>query len=174
MLLVSTMIAVGTWVLAVGTLIAIWVEVRDLRVSRSAEAFARFTERWDSPAMMWKRRRLAIALCDPKTRQVSSEIIESVIVFFEDLGTALREKYISEHAALSRFSYWTRQYWLACGKGYVERLRDQSGDIAYFKDFEIFVEEMKKEESKRGAHAPGAESIRAFLDSEAGLPQLPS
>jgi hypothetical protein len=55
-----------------------------------------------------------------------------------------------------------------------ERLRKQSGDIAYFNDFEIFVEKMEKEELKRGARRPGAESIRTFLDSEAGLPQLPS
>jgi len=65
-----------------------------------------------------------------------------------------------------------RQYWSPCGKAYVERLRKQSGDIAYFNDFEIFVEKMEKEELKRGAHTPGAESIRAFLDSEASLPQL--
>jgi len=61
--------------------------------------------------------------------------------------------------------------WLG-GKAYVEKLRKQSGDIAYFNDFEIFVEKMEKEELKRGAHTPGAESIRAFLDSEASLPQL--
>jgi len=63
---------------------------------------------------------------------------------------------------------------LACGKAYVERLRKQNRDIAYFNDFEIFVEKMEKEELKLDAHTPGAESIRAFLDSEAGLPQLPS
>jgi hypothetical protein len=42
------------------------------------------------------------------------------------------------------------------GKAYVERLRKQSGDIAYFNDFEIFVEKMEKEELKRGTHTPGA------------------
>ncbi len=122
--------------------------------------------------MIWKRRRLAITLCDLKTQRVSSEILESVIVFFDDLDTALREKYISERAVLQRFSYWARHYWLACGKAYVERLRKQSRDIAYFNDFEIFVEKMEKEELKLDAHTPGAESIRAFLDSEASLPQL--
>ncbi len=54
--------------------------------------------------MIWKRRRLAITLSDLKTQRVSSEILESVIVFFDDLDTALREKYISERAVLQRFS----------------------------------------------------------------------
>jgi hypothetical protein len=47
----TPLVAIGTWALAVATIVALRYQVRVAVHAIGAEAFSRSTERWDSPEM---------------------------------------------------------------------------------------------------------------------------
>jgi hypothetical protein len=118
--------AIGTWVLAVAASATLWYQVRLATRALNASAFADFARRWDSPEMRKRRRDLSQEL---KTKgPIPADKIDDVVDFFEELGVAFRARNLSKAQIFNGFSTGARNYWMACGKTYSERLRAQYGD----------------------------------------------
>ena len=164
----TPLVAIGTWALAVATIVALRYQVKVAVRAIGAEAFSRSTERWDSPDMRGRRRRLAQALVSGGT--VPENVILDVIDFFEDLGTALRAGSLSKEQAFNGFSTAARNYWAVCGQNFAGEQR-KSGDPTFYTEFEYFVREMNRlQERKAGKLTDLTKKVLdEFLASEASL-----
>ncbi len=163
--------AIGTWVLAAATVTVVWLQLRLMRRTLSAEVFARLNDRWDSPEMRRRRSRLAAALKAMKVEDVEPHVVEDVINFFEDLGTMLRHKYIEIGPAWQAFSVVSRHYWAAFGEKYVTDMREEFEDSTFYTEFEFLARRMDQEECRRRRKKAGdiklsSRAITEFLDEE--------
>lgn len=119
----NTATALATWVLVVGTLGAVIAQARSVARSRSAESYLSLVERWDSPNMREKRRRLARALRDEYKPDEVGDRVEDILDFFEDVGIFVKLGYLNKHAAWGAFSDAGRYY----GGPAVRRTRISAG-----------------------------------------------
>lgn len=141
--------AIGTWALAVGTVLMVWLQLKFMRRSLSADVFARLTEKWDSTSMRKRRKHLAQALLTKRPEEVESRLVEDVINFFEDLGTMLRNKYLETETIWHAFSTSIRLYWAGCGEKYVTDMRDRFSDPTFYTEFEFLAKKMDSKEARK-------------------------
>ena len=120
-------------------------------------------QRFDSEEMKRARKTLAQKL---KTYSVNkhSKISETVLNFFEDVGTAYKMGYLNEKLSESSFGFYASRWW-EVAKAYIDQERKRHGeDTSLFEDFKYFAEKMR---------LPGevidGEEIQTFLDDEMKL-----
>src|SRR5262249_8726950 len=133
-------------------------------------------ERWDSPVMRARRRRLAALLQNTRLEDIDPHIVEDVMNFFEDVGSMLRSKYVEIGPTWQAFSVVSRHYWSAFAESYITDMREDYGDATFYTEFEFLVQRMNREECRRRRRS--LEEIRLsqravieFLRTEAELPQ---
>ena len=124
-----------------------------------------FERRFDSKEMLEARRKLAEDL-EAKTTN-PKRILETLLCFFEDLGTLYlegKQGYINRRLADSSFGFYACRWW-AAAINYVnqERLR-QGGDPTIFQCFEAMAKQMALERETIDQAA-----IHRFLEDESRL-----
>ncbi len=169
----SPWIILGTWTLVIVTSAAIVYQVRETARTRSAEAVAKFRDLWESDRTRKARRRLALALIDGQTvDKITDVAIEDVVNLFEDLGTAVREGYLSPRAAYSMFFDDATHWWAAAGMDYAKKWRSEPPTPVYA-DFLWLVEELTRIEVQMTGKPSTSknEDISKFLQAESRLDQ---
>ncbi len=164
---------IATWVLVVLAFASIFYQVRETTRSRRAQAFATFRDYWESRTTRTRRRRLASALLDGMTVDTIPEaVIEDLVNFFEDLGTAFRQGYLSPFDVWSLFHEDAIHYWSAIGEAYARECRENAESQEYA-EFEWMVNELNKFERRKTGRIPvlNAEDVREYLNLESQLDQ---
>ena len=120
-------------------------------------------QRFDSEEMKRARKKLAQQF---KAYSVSkhSKISETVLNFFESVGTAYKMGYLNEELASSSFGFYASRWW-EITKAYIDQEQKRHGeDSTLFEDFKYFAQKMR---------LPGEviddDEIQIFLDDETKL-----
>ncbi len=162
----ETVLAYATVALAlftVGLAIATFRLVSESRKSIGVQTWLELQKRFDSPEMVRARKRLAPQLENYDATK-SGKISETVLNFFEDMGSAYRMGYLDKKLADSSFSYYACRWWEA-SKPYVEQERRRHGeDKTIFEDFQFVAEQMRLPDEKIDAN-----ELRTFLEDESQL-----
>jgi hypothetical protein len=181
-------VAIGTWVLAAGTL-GLYFETRRL-VRTTREAIQRaaadsktdlavrlhmtMEEKWDGDAMCGMRARLAHAFLSKADHDKIQEA--GVMDFFESLGILDRLGLIHRELVCNTFSFYVTRWWTVC-KDYVfqerEKHREQNLPES-FTEFEAFADrcysrEAQERKMSRATIEPGANEADRFLRDELAL-----
>ncbi len=101
-------------------------------------------ERWDSDAMLQKRKALAylfISEPKPRTDHFFHKLKEDVPNFFEDLSSLLEERYIDERLTYELLSYYAKGWYSVC-KPYIDWLQAKKKDDTLFAGFKILVDRL--------------------------------
>ena len=172
MIYVEVALAIASWAL-VG--VTIWMvrqqaqqqsqQLEALRADLRVRLQLTFGDRFDSERTLAARKHLAerfLAAAAP------SEIKETVIDFFEDMGLFLRRGLLDEEIVWDTFGFYAVRWWLAC-KNYVLEERKRTDDPTVFSDFEGLVGTLRNRDAKAGLAEPTASEIRAFLRDESRL-----
>ena len=172
MIYVEIALAVASWAL-VG--VTVWMarqqtqqqsqQLQAYRVDLKVRLQLMFGDRFDSERALAARKHLAeqfLAAAAP------SEIKETVIDFFEDMGLFLRRGFLDEELVWDTFGFYAVRWWLAC-KTYVLEERKRTDDPTVFSDFENLVGTLRNRDVKAGLAEPTASEIHAFLRDESRL-----
>jgi hypothetical protein len=118
-------------------------------------------KRFDSREMKQARKTLAKKIKDQAEHE---EISETVIDFFEDVGTLLRHGHINRTLVRSSLGFYATRWWEAVQPYVLEERRNHDGDKTVFEDFETIGREIRLPDEK----VDSAE-LKQFLDDEARL-----
>jgi hypothetical protein len=165
--------AFSTWVLAIGTLIALYWQMRQAQVLNSANAVIDLRDKFDSSRMRSVRRHISERLLKQAPEDIASL---EVVTFFELIGTLTHRKVLDMELVWEAFGSWVTSYWwgLRHPVDWVGRLRQDLGDPLVFHEFEwlyVRIDQMDlRELAKVGAPPvdPGTEAHR-ILSREALL-----
>lgn len=119
--------------------------------------------RFDSDAMKRTRRKLAT---QPQSYDPGKHdrISETVLNFFEDVGTTYKLGYLNKQLADSAFGFYACRWWEAA-KPYVDREQKRHGeDKTPFDDFRRVAEELRLPNERIDL-----EEVQRFLDDERRL-----
>ncbi len=127
--------AVATWVLAIGTLIALYWQARQAGLLNSANAVITLRERFDSPRMRRSRRHTAERLLNDELGDITSL---EVLTFFELIGAQTKRRILDEEMVWEAFGGWITSYYRAFRTPVdrIQQLRDTSRDPLLFHKFE--------------------------------------
>jgi hypothetical protein len=120
-------------------------------------------QRFDSEEMKRARKKLAQQLKDYSVNK-HNKVSETVLNFFEDVGTAYKMGYLNEKLSESSFGFYASRWWEVT-KAYVDQEQKRHGeDATLFEDFKYFAQKMR---------LPGevidGDEIQTFLDDEMKL-----
>jgi Domain of unknown function (DUF4760) len=150
--------AVATLALVAVTLWLVWETRVASKRQIGVQTWLTLLQRFDSNEMKQARKRLVPQL-SAYDRTKHDRISETVLNFFEDVGTAHKLGYLDSKLADSSFSYYAVIWWEAA-KPYVdEERRRKDGDQSLFEDFERFANKMRREPVT-------ADLLQAFLADE--------
>jgi hypothetical protein len=153
--------AVATLALVAATLWLVWETKTASKRAIGVQTWLTLLQRFDSAEMKQARKRLAAQL-GAYDRTKHDRVAETVLDFFEDVGTAHRLGYLERKLADSSFSYHAAFWWEAA-KAYVdEERRRKGGDESLYEEFEAFAQKMRREPVT-------ADTLRAFLSDEGKL-----
>ena len=126
---------VATWVLAIGTLVALYWQARQASQLNSGNAVITLRERFDSPRMRRARRHTAERLIDNKLGDITST---EVLTFFELIGAQTKRKILDEEMVWEAFGGWITSYYHAFRTPVdrIQQLRDTTRDPLLFHKFE--------------------------------------
>jgi hypothetical protein len=168
-LIMDTLLALSTLALAFVTAWMAWSTRELANESRKAsfrqigvQTWLEFTKRFDSEKMLNARANLASHIQTyGNDAQYFKEISETVLNFFEDLGTCYHNKYIDEKLAIDSFSFYVCRYW-EVAKPYIEHERENHNrDSSLFSEFEKLAAMMKSQND-----VVDASEIKIFLQDE--------
>ena len=160
----------ATIVIAIGTLLSVYVAYRGIRsqtrsfaTSVSADLALKLVHEFDSSENRELRSRAANALL--KREKVCEA--EDVFDFFETVGLFVRKGVLDSDIAHSFFFHWVNLYWVA-GKEQIEAKRKASADL--WTDFELLHKTLLQIEMKADSRSrfinPSDELIRENLEDE--------
>lgn len=182
----EALIALGTWALAIVTIVLAVItglmmrtQVRETtRIAKAQISGAReeskarlllyYQDKYDSPGMVRHRGRLASQVFDLSKRTNYRDILEPVPLFFESMGLLLREQHLDSTMVWNIFGNPAPLYWRAI-KGFVAEERAE--DKEYWAEFEYLVDEFYKIEmtrtgKNRAELEPDAKEVQMFLRAE--------
>jgi hypothetical protein len=120
-------------------------------------------ERSDSDEMNLARTRLAQQL-DPYDPNKRGEVDESILDFFESVGSLYNHNLLNEEPAASSFSWEVTRWWEAA-KTYIADERRAAQDQSLLNDLEAFAKAMAKYEK----HYPNETDVKQFLADQKNL-----
>jgi hypothetical protein len=145
---------------------AVWAVIETRNASKreiGVKTWLALIKRFDSDEMKLARKQLAHNL-DPYRSEKHDAIKETVIDFFEDIGTLYKERYLDRKLARSSFSYYANHWWESA-KAYIDAERKNKGDDeSLFEDFQILRKEWKSDDPRIDSDA-----VKAFLADEKNL-----
>jgi len=151
----------ATLALVTVTLWLVWETRTASKRQLGVQTWLTLLQRFDSSEMKLARKRLVPQL-SAYDRTKHDRVSETVLILFEDVGTAHRLGYLDDKLADSSFSYYAVIWWEAA-KPYVdEERRRKGGDGSLFEDFERLANKMRREPVT-------ADMLREFLADEARL-----
>ena len=151
----------ATLALVAATLWLVWETRTASKRQLGVQTWLTLLQRFDSAEMKQARKRLATQLA-AYDRTKHDRIGETVLDFFEDVGTAHRLGFLNKGLADSTFSYYAACWWEAA-KAYIdEERRRKGGDSSLFEDFEKLAAKLRREPIT-------AEALQAFLADESKL-----
>ncbi len=163
----DTLLAISTLALAIFTAamaLSTWKLADEAREAAGVQTWIEFQKRFDSNEMIRARKKLAIQLQPSATPLSMGCVSETVMNFFEDLGTIYRLGHINTDLAESSFS-WYGCRWYEATTAYINGQRKRNNDDGtIFKDFEDLAKAMRMPNEKIDEQA-----ITKFLEDEAGL-----
>lgn len=125
----------ATWVLAIGTLIALYWQSRQAGRLNSANAVITLRERFDSPRMRKARRQTSLRLLNNDLGDITSV---EVLTFFELIGAQTARKILDEEMVWEAFGGWISSYYHAMRSPVdrIQQLRDAAHDPLLFHKLE--------------------------------------
>lgn len=162
--------AIGTWVLAIGTLTAVWLQKRSNDQLIQAQTFAIYTARWDSSEMRENRKTLASYFLSSKEDQARFTPPErdDLLGFFEDLGSALKHGHLRKDMVWHSFSDSILYYWKP-NEEYMMKYREEMSDPTYFSEYEYLAKQMKKIKKNKRLPEISDVDLKDFLVGETEL-----
>ncbi len=152
---------IATLALVAATLWLVWETRSASKRAIGVQTWLTLLKRFDSTEMKQARKRLAAQL-GAYDRTKHDRVAETVLDFFEDVGTSHRFGYLERKLADSSFSYHAAFWWEAA-KAYVdEERRRKGGDESLYEEFQDFAQKMRREPVT-------ADTLRAFLSDESRL-----
>lgn len=164
---------VGTWILAIGTLVLLYWQTRQNQLLNSANAVLTLRERFDSDRMRAARRHLSQMLLAGSHEDIISM---EVLTFFELVGAMTKRRLLDEKLVWEAFGTWISTYYSAVRrpKDLISTIRGLLKDPLVFHNLEWLAERV--DHLDREALGPaGAEmvenemEVRGFLGREASL-----
>jgi len=156
-------LVVSTTGLAAVTLFQLLESRRASKRQMGFQTWLEFRKWFDSPELIAARRELA-KLIRAYTPERHKEIPETVMNFFEDLGTLYILGYMDTKLADDTFSYYAVRWWEAL-KGYVDYERKRHNeDNTLFANFEKLAAKMRQPED-----VLDADEMKLFLADENNL-----
>jgi hypothetical protein len=144
--------------------VTLWLVIETRAASKrqlGVQTWLALIQRFDSTEMKQARKLLASQLSAYETTK-HDRVSETVLDFFEDVGTVHRLEYLDKHLADSSFSYYAALWWEAA-KAYVdEERRRKGGDDSLFEEFQDFADKVRREPVT-------SDALRAFLADESRL-----
>ena len=107
---VTTITAAATWAIAIGTIGLLWWQVRVNQHLNSANAVLALRERFDSPALRKRRRKLAEHLLAGRHDDLTNL---EVAAFFELIGSLTHSKVLRRELVWEAFGTWINGYYYA-------------------------------------------------------------
>jgi hypothetical protein len=163
--------AVGTWALVLATWWMVWKQSQTSRNELKVKLQMSLEDRFESSAMIAKRKRLAAQLLMNAPHE---QIQEDIMNFFESVGVLLRRGYLDKEMAWVGFGYYGIRWWNACKDYILEERRRKGGDQTIFAEFQYLVDKLYEVETKqrgktRSEVEPGKTQIQIFLEEERDL-----
>jgi hypothetical protein len=164
---------VATWVLAIGTLSALYWQTRQAGQLNSANAVITLRERFDSPRMRRARRQTSERLLNNDLGDITSL---EVLTFFELIGAQTARKILDEEMVWEAFGGWITSYYLAMRSPIdrIQQLRDLAHDPLLFHKLEwlnnrIILLDRKRLGALYTESIGAGEENRLYLGREANL-----
>lgn len=169
----TTWTAFGTWLLVIGTLVAVQWQVWQQRQINSANNVVILHDRFGSRIMQTCRKELSEFLLKKGDLQQKND---DVLVFFETMGLLTRKGVLDKEMVWSEFCWEVVRYYLALTepKNQIKRLRDEAKDYTLYGDFEWLYNELLKidckyRKMKPEVARPNPSEVQGFLQDESTL-----
>lgn len=169
----TTWTAFGTWILVIGTLVAVQWQIWQQRQINSANNVVILHDRFESRIMQKCRKDLSDLLLKKDDLQQKDD---DVLVFFETMGLLTRKGVLDKEMVWNEFSWEVLRYYLALTepKNQIKRLRDEAKDTTLYELFEWLYNELLKVDCKRRkmrpeVARPNASEVQIFLKDESTL-----
>ncbi len=107
---VTTLTAIATWAVALGTIGVLWWQTQVSRRLNSANSVMALRERFDAPRMRRARRLMAERLLAGKHEDITSL---EVAAFFEMIGALTHRRILDRWMIWEGFGTWTTAYYYA-------------------------------------------------------------
>jgi hypothetical protein len=169
--LCTALIAIGTWALVFATFRLVKEQHETTKAELRIKLQVHMEDRFDSHSMLLARQALASKLLAGVPRE---DIQETVMNFFESLGTLFRRDYLDSDMMWEDFSFHATRWWSAT-KDYILAERNlQRNDDTIFHDFQKLVDECFSIEStrrklSRAQLEPSPQDVKQFLIDESNL-----
>jgi hypothetical protein len=154
-------LTVATLALVGVTIWLVWETKRAAKRQLQVQMWFEMAKRFDSQEMKHARKTLAKKI---QNNAKHEEISETVIDFFEDVGTLLKYGYTDRKLVESTVAFYGTRWWAALQSYVYEERRRHGDDKTIFEDFEKFGKEMRLPDEK----IDSAE-LQQFLADEARL-----
>jgi hypothetical protein len=161
-LTLATLALTGVTLLLSGA--TIWLVFETKRASNrqiQVQMWLEMMKRFDSREMKHARKTLATRIKNQATHQ---EISETVMDFFEDVGTLLRHGHIDKTLVESSLGFYATRWWEAIQPYVLEERRNHNDDKTVFEDLETFGKQIRLPHEK-----VDTSELKRFLDDEARL-----
>ena len=139
-LAVETRKLAKSWCKTSSEQIAAWFQTSSDQIG--VTAWLELERRFDSEEMKRARKKLAQHLKDYSVTK-HGKVSETVLNFFEDVGTMYKEGYLNKKLADAAFGFYACRWWEAA-KAYVDQEQKRHGeDATLFEDFKAVAELMR-------------------------------
>jgi hypothetical protein len=118
---------VSAWaamITAVGAIVAVWLQNRHARITRSLDVLLRLDAKFDSDRMKDLRRKAATGFLEGRFADEAYYVLD----FFEEAGLLLRMKAIHEEILFESFYHSPQAYWFTAKK-YILEMRGRSKEL---------------------------------------------
>ncbi len=122
-----------------------WWQIKIAKEQLRVNFYLKLRDQFDSLEFRRSRQFLAQQLLakvfyeGSMTTPSHEEISETVMNFFEDMGTLYRRNYLDHEMIIQTFSYHGLGWWNACKEYILEERKRHNGDQTLFSDFEKLV-----------------------------------
>lgn len=163
--------AIASWALVLVTWVFLRRQIGISREDLKVRLQTTYEEKFDSPAIIAERKKLAEQLLN---KEPHDNIQETVMNFYETIGIFFRRGYLDKEMAWSGFSFYAIRWWSATKDYIFEERKIQNNDSTLFEEFETLVDEfytleMNERHLSRAQLEPSPDDLNRFLEAEKKL-----
>lgn len=152
----TTLTAIATWAVAIGTIGVLWWQTIVAQRLNSANAVMQLRERFDAPRMRRARRLLSERLLAGKHEDITNL---EVAAFFELMGSLTHRRVLDRHMVWEAFGTWTTGYYhsLRHPVDVIGRARKELADPLIMHEFEWLYGQTRVIDRRMLGDASGAD-----------------